>query len=116
MPFPAYSVVLWDLDPGYSLVGGDTVVGPGPPGGYVWVIRQVAAFDTGTPVGGGTQRCMLLVDGANVVWGTPLNGTIFQTPYEARDVRYVMEEGSGMSLITTATTWSLRVSGYQLTA
>lgn len=113
MPINAYSQVLWELPPGYSI--------PGPqlsdpvPIGFVWVVRQVSARYFSNVGSGHGILSITLEAGSLPIWATPYNGTVDGELYEAQDVRFVMEEQTQLSINTDQPDWSLRVSGYQLT-
>lgn len=111
---PAYSIVLWDLLPGYPIPGPQN--SPPVPAGMVWVVREAAAVN----VAGGGQNLgiasIILEVNSQPIWRTPFNGTATWRVYDLRDSRYVMAAGDALGINTDDPNWSLRVSGYQLTA
>lgn len=86
------------------------------PTGFVWVVRDVSV--TSRPPGGEGQGVpsLIMSAGGRPVWRTPLNGTYSWVIYEARDVRWVLAAGELLSAIVPGVQWSIRVTGYQLTA
>lgn len=113
-PIPAYSVLLWDLLPGYPIPGPQ--VSPSVPAGMVWVVREVTATNiAGSNLGYGIVRLVLNV-GATPIFATPTNGTVIGRDYQLRNARHVMNVGETMHTNLTDQNWTLRVSGFQLTA
>lgn len=112
MPIAAYSQLLWSLTAGYPIPGPQ--ISPPVPDGNVWVVREVTAIRTPAPKPGiGVLRLQLNAD-TTPIWATPLNDTHAGKIYAARDVRFVLEPGSKMSVNLPDPNWVLRVSGYQL--
>lgn len=112
MAIAAYSQVLWELTPGYAIPG-PQLSSPVPPN-FVWVVREIsasAAAPNHPAVGIGA---IVISAGGMPLWGTPLNSTVDHVIYTATDVRFVLEEGTQLSINTDNANWTLRVSGYQL--
>lgn len=113
MASPVYSVVLWELPPGWPT--GTQPQSPPVPTGFVWVVREITAYN-GSGIRFGQVGPVQLLAGALIIWTPQDLNPISGVPYTASDVRYVLEEGDVLQLVTNDTSWQLRVSGYQLTA
>jgi hypothetical protein len=113
LPIPAYSQLLWDLPPGWAEPPFPTsnVV----PVGYVWVVREIAAFYGGGDLGGGAPSAQLLAT-ARQIWSSPVFAAVSGVVYRESDVRHVMNAGDFMEFSSSSASWGIRVSGYQLTA
>lgn len=113
MAISAYSQVLWELLPGYSI--------PGPqlsspvPTGFVWVVREITAINTPPSHPAVGVLRIELSAGVMPIWATPFNATVAGELYSGTDVRFVLEEGTQLGIDTPNPNWTIRVSGYQLT-
>lgn len=111
---PAYSIILWDLAPGYPI--------PGPqssapvPAGFVWVVRTVKAYNQVASGAGKGIPQIVLSAGGFPIWMTPFNGTATAQIYEFGDTRVVMDAGDKLSINTDNPDWVIRASGFQLSA
>jgi hypothetical protein len=107
MALPVYSVLLWELE---SATG--TIVGPGPPAGYVWVVRQIDVVTQGQPFlnAGG----FAITDAASAPIFGRANGQCPSATWFSWSGRQVLELGDHLRAALPALSASLRVSGYQL--
>jgi len=111
---PAYSIVLWDLVPGYPIPGPQK--SPPVPSGMVWVVRTGKLFNTATVgVGHGIPR-VILYGGGSEIFTTPMNGTAIGELYTFGDTRVVLRDGEDLAVNVDDASWSIRISGFQLTA
>jgi hypothetical protein len=114
VPAPAYSKVLWELEPPYAASA--DVFAPAVPDGYVWVLREISAYlPSSSGITGGAYNLAVWVSGIPV-WQTPFNGTLANKYYELRDCRIVVESTDSLYINVVQPYWLLRVSGYQFTA
>lgn len=111
---PAYSIRLWQLEPGYAIPGPQ--VSGAVPFGMVWVVRDISAYNAGTGTGPHGIPSITLEAAAFPIWSTPHNGTSSSTVYELFDRRVVLNAGEGLAINTDDPNWFLLVSGFQLTA
>lgn len=113
MALPVYSKPLWILPAGW--LAGSTPQSPSVPAGFVWVVREVSAHYGADAYGGGALPAQLLVT-SEVVWSTPVRSAVSGVVYSSSDLRHVMNAGDFMLFSTSSASWSLRVSGYELSA
>jgi hypothetical protein len=82
----------------------------------VWVVRTGKLFNTATSgVGHGIPRVILLAGGSEI-YATPMNGTAIGDLYMFGDTRVVMNAGQVLEVNVDDSSWSIRISGFQLTA
>jgi hypothetical protein len=110
---PVYSQLLWDLPAGWASPPFPTsnVV----PIGFVWVVREIAAYFGAGDLGGGAPFAQLLAT-AQPIWSSPVFAAVSGVVYRESDVRHVMNAGDFMEFSSSSASWSLRVSGYQLSS
>jgi len=109
MPLPVYSVLIWEG----VLPVADFNILAFVPGGYVWVVRHISAFNPAvwpTALNG-----VEVQDGAGIdlfAVGRPL---AYSQRWYRSNMHQVVEGGDLLQSSTADSQWRLRISGYQLT-
>lgn len=105
-----YSQQLWLgnlYSSGFSL-------GPAPPAGFVWVIRDVILENTGFPEYYALKQIHLYTGATSDICKIP-NGVARGTTVFHWEGRYVLMPGQNLEAAAGDLGWSIYVSGYQLT-
>jgi hypothetical protein len=113
MPNPTYTLVLWEL---HNISGPFPVAGPGPPAGFVWVVRDVLFHIQSTSGWVPAAPSAQLLAGTLVIAATPAYRTVHNVVYETRDCRQTVAQADALSFVGGVNGWDLRVTGYQLSA
>ena len=106
-----YSVVMFQLGPGSF--GGAYETTP-VPDGYIWIVRDIDIKSPGVPwtrtyglnITDGEQAPLYVTDHHNAPGGT----------YSFWRGRQVLQAGDTLLITVVEAGWSIRISGYQLTA
>lgn len=113
MPSTVYTVVLWEVA---NAIGTPTLVGPSPPPGFAWVIRDCSfRFPVTSGFYPHVSQAVLSVNGFPVA-ETPGYRSIGSVTYRVAEVRQAVGVADLMEFDSALTGWNFRVTGYQLTA
>lgn len=105
-----YSQVLVSV---HNVAIGSPVLPPVVPTGYIWVIRDIVAWN-GTAVPGWTNGFWIADSDAVPIWATPNLICQTQRMYHT-ELRQVLATGHELIAHTLTANWNLRISGYALT-
>lgn len=111
MPSSVYTLELWALS---NAGGASPVIGPTPPAGFVWVVRDVVLhFPANSGYYPVVNQAILLAAGIPLA-ATPPTRTFRNVVYRFGDVRQTVNSGDLLELQAFVQGWNLRVTGYQL--
>lgn len=108
-----YTQTLWQHGP---TTGGGSVLGPGVPAGFLWVIRDVVLVSPGTSGTIVSTPAATLYVNTIPVAATPTQGTLQGSVFRYEDLRQVVSVADTWGFTGPAAGWQLRVGGYQLSA
>lgn len=113
MPTSAYTLELWAL---FNATGPYPIIGPSPPAGFIWVVRDVVfQFPLGSgywPIEG---HATLSIGGFPIA-GTPIGRSFANRVFRYGDLRQTVGQDDIMEFTAASDGWNMRVAGYQLTA
>lgn len=113
MPATAYTITLWELlANSYS----GSLTGPGPPGGYIWVVRDVVMTASGAQQFPSAINQAVLSIGQLPIAATPAWATRTNTTYRFAELRQTVGAAELLAFASSSPLWNVRVTGYQLTA
>lgn len=113
MPTSAYTLELWALS---NATGPYPIIGPSPPAGFIWVVRDVTfQFPLGSgywPIEG---EATLSISGFPIA-ATPPGRSFANRVFGYRELRQTVGTDDLLEFTAGSDGWTMRVTGYQLTA
>lgn len=94
-------------------IGAPSVGGPVPTG-YIWIVRDIVAFNLNTTPGWILGMFLSSTSDNVPIFSTPPQSSQCQLAYHWEG-RQVLNTGGGLTAHTVGNNWCIRVSGYALT-